>query len=394
MVIRNSENIIIEGSTFYGLGGQAVRIIGGRNNAILSSDIFNIGRGGIRMSGGDRITLTPGGHLVENTDIWNFCFDSSVSAPAIEFTGVGHAARHNRIHNGPHVAITFGGNNHLIEYNEIFDMVNNTSDAGAIYGGRDWTQAGTIIRNNFFHDIWGRYLGGRYDAHAVYFDDMVSGNYVYGNIFYEVFSAVFLHGSRNTTVNDNIIINSPRGIWLRNMLRFNTIGTTEEQPHYLRWNFRQIFTFDQDDPTRTATPASEAWHRFGRDVQPPENHPFFNLYDFPYFRRMDMIPWDQPQFPKYNEFTRNVMYNSGAQDPNFAGRFDLDSRNMARPGTNNQTPPQYRWWNYPNLGQPLATQSGYFEGNEWRTTFNGDVREMARERGIGLYIDNWRRNVE
>jgi len=462
IVIRDSENIIIEGSTFYGLGGQAVRIISGQNNGVLSSDIFNIGRGGVRMEGGCRITLTPAGHFVENSDIWDFCLESATYTPAIfMFYGVGHIARHNRIHSGPHVGITFAGNHHIIEYNEFFNLVNNSGDAGAIYAGRDWTHAGNIIRNNFFHDIQGRSFWaqnlGRYrqDAHAIYMDDMASGNYIYGNIFYDVFSAVFLHGSRNTTVNDNIVINSPRGIWLSNILSFNTYAFRED-PHYLIWNFRRIFTFgeyDRDDPNPIVTPVNQAWNRFGsinanvqipEEILPPEGIAFFE--SLPLFRRMDMIPWDQANFPKYNIITRNTMYNSGTYDiqninsGRYYGRLYLQDRpgnnanannlggnpttgdtvNVSRPASAGGGPGVI--WNA-TRGISLARESGWFqgntwysirerqpalhfgmhpivdEGNEWNVVESHEIPnyEMVRgwvtNRGIGLYRDMWRREI-
>ena len=53
------------------------------------------------------------------------------------------------------MAIVFGGNEHLIEFNEIHDVCHESNDAGAIYGGRDWTMRGTVIRYNYFHDISG-----------------------------------------------------------------------------------------------------------------------------------------------------------------------------------------------------------------------------------------------
>lgn len=44
----------------------------------------------------------------------------------------------NKIYDGPHIGILFGGNDNIIEENEIFDICKETNDVGAIYSGRDW----------------------------------------------------------------------------------------------------------------------------------------------------------------------------------------------------------------------------------------------------------------
>ena len=60
--------------------------------------------------------------------------------PAIELQGVGNRADHNLIHDAPHWAISFGGNEHVMELNEIYDVCQETGDVGVFYTGRDWTR--------------------------------------------------------------------------------------------------------------------------------------------------------------------------------------------------------------------------------------------------------------
>ena len=73
----------------------------------------------------------------------------------------------------------------LMEFNEIFDVLNDTTDAGAVYSGREWTYRGNIFRNNFVHDIGGR---GRYYS-AIYLDDLLSSLEIDGNIRVGCFEA-------------------------------------------------------------------------------------------------------------------------------------------------------------------------------------------------------------
>jgi len=116
--------------------------------------------------------------------------------------GVGLRASHNLIHDHPHCAILFNGNDHLIEFNEIHHIALETGDVGAIYAGRDYTYRGNRIRHNFIHHTGGVGMGSM----GVYMDDCVSGTEVFGNIFYKVHWAMFIGGGRDHRVENNIFV--------------------------------------------------------------------------------------------------------------------------------------------------------------------------------------------
>ena len=116
--------------------------------------------------------------------------------------GVGQRASHNLIHDHPHCAILFNGNDHLIEFNEIHHIALETGDVGAIYTGRDYTFRGNRIRYNFVHDTGGVGMGSM----GMYMDDCVSGTEIFGNIFYKVQRAAFLGGGRDHQVVNNIFV--------------------------------------------------------------------------------------------------------------------------------------------------------------------------------------------
>jgi hypothetical protein len=184
------------------IGNYGVTIEGGTGHGALSCDIFDTGDGGVSMSGGDRKTLRPGGHLVENCHFmhqgrWSKCY-----VPSILIDGVGQRAAHNLIHEHPHCAILFNGNDHLIEFNEIYRNALETGDVGAIYTGRDYTYRGNRIRYNFIHDTGGVGMGSM----GVYMDDNVSGTEIFGNVFYKVERAAFLGGGRDHQVINNIFV--------------------------------------------------------------------------------------------------------------------------------------------------------------------------------------------
>src|SRR5262249_7093926 len=99
---------------------------------------------------------------------------------------------------------------HRIVGNEITRVVQETSDAGAIYAGRDWTARGTIIAENYIHDVvpmLGTSIEGHpYEVKGIYFDDLLSGNAVRRNVFVDVMRPVFIGGGRDNEVNANIFI--------------------------------------------------------------------------------------------------------------------------------------------------------------------------------------------
>ena len=203
IVMHKCVNTQIVGCTLRNLGSRAVRIAGGNNNSVVACDIYGTGAGGISLRGGDRPSLAAGGHLAENNHIHHYGRWTRMYTPAISINGVGNRASHNLIHDAPHMAISFGGNDHVIEFNEIHNVCLESNDAGAIYAGRDWTMRGTVIRHNYLHEITG--FEGR-GCVGIYLDDMFCGTTIYGNIFYRVTRAAFIGGGRDCLVENNIFV--------------------------------------------------------------------------------------------------------------------------------------------------------------------------------------------
>jgi hypothetical protein len=193
----------IVGCTIRNVGGWAVKIEGGAANGVIGCDILGTGDGGIALDGGDRKTLTPAGNYADNNHIHDYARWNRMYQPAISLDGVGNRAAHNLIHDAPHEAIAFSGNDHVIEFNEIHHVCTEANDAGAIYGGRDWTMRGTVIRYNFLHQITG--YKGR-GCVGVYLDDMFCGTTIFGNVFFQVTRAAFIGGGRDNVIQNNIFV--------------------------------------------------------------------------------------------------------------------------------------------------------------------------------------------
>ncbi len=182
---------------------NAVSINGGTHNGVAGCNVYNMGEGGISVAGGDRKTLTPCANYVENNHIHHYGRWKPMYSAGVSFQGVGIRVAHNLIDNAPHCAILFGGNENLIEFNEIHSVCYESNDAGAIYAGRDWTQRGNIVRHNFLHHICG--FEGR-GCVGIYNDDMYCGTIMYGNLFYRVPMAAFVGGGRDCIIENNIFL--------------------------------------------------------------------------------------------------------------------------------------------------------------------------------------------
>lgn len=218
VVLKNTEECLVAKNIIRNAGGRGVHVEGGKSATIHGNDIHSTGKGGIYLEGGDRKTLTPGGHQAINNHISRFGELFQTYHTGIQVAGVGQRAAHNLIHDGPHIGILLGGNDHILEYNEIYDVCQQGSDNGAFYMGRDWTQRGNVIRYNKFHDVYGFGLSnlepnskGAYEyesphqAWGVYLDDCSSGVVINGNIFYRIpLCGVMIGGGRDNVITNNI----------------------------------------------------------------------------------------------------------------------------------------------------------------------------------------------
>ncbi len=207
VTISGGENNLVENCEIYNFAGPAVYIGGGTNNGVKNC-IIHDNNSGVYLSGGDRQTLTFGKNYVTDCDIYSNDRLSKTYSPGVEVYGVGNIVSHNKIHDAEHDLLEFSGNEHIIEYNEIYNGVNDSDDAGAVYTWGSATYRGNKIRYNYFHDI-GNGESGRIGRNAVFLDGFMSAAHIYGNVFHKIGGApVKLAGSDNI-VENNIIVDCP-----------------------------------------------------------------------------------------------------------------------------------------------------------------------------------------
>ena len=217
IVLRDACGISIENIVVEGLRGDGIHVTGGSDNlfagctirnvagiavvidnadeanthnGLLSCDIYDV-KFGVRLLGGNRATLEPGGNFVRNCDIHHFGRIVKTYTPAVEILGVGNILANNHIHQGPHQGVQIKGNENLLEYNEVDNLALETGDVGAFYAHSGWCQRGNKYMFNYFHDLLGP---GDQGVNAVYCDDFISGEFIYGNIFQNAGHNVYMGG--------------------------------------------------------------------------------------------------------------------------------------------------------------------------------------------------------
>jgi hypothetical protein len=135
---------------------------------------------------------------------------------------VGTIVEHNTLVHGARGGITFNGTiNCHYRYNILDDIVNNSQDYGAIYGG------GQAHRGNKFYGNLIMNAG----YYGIYIDMDGAGQEVFGNIFYNGGSpTIVMNGGRENNIHDNIFIsNDNYGILMSNPGMYQLIldGTPE-----------------------------------------------------------------------------------------------------------------------------------------------------------------------
>ena len=201
-IVVNGDDMTLTALTVKNIAGTAI-CVNGYRNVVSDCEITRTGKGGIYVSGGDRATLTHGGNRVTNNYIHDFSEIYLTYQGGISLQGVGNIADHNEICGSPHSAIFYGGNEHLIEYNDIHDVVLLSSDAGAIYAGFDWAAHGCVIRYNRLRNIG----ENGFTPCGIYWDDGHSGQTAYGNLLIDVKGWGFeVGGGRENHVDGNLIV--------------------------------------------------------------------------------------------------------------------------------------------------------------------------------------------
>ena len=286
VVLHETQHVQVVGCVIANLAGGGISV-NGSHNTVQSCDLYNLGTQGISLNGGDRKSLTLAGNLAVNNHIHHYGLFQRTYAPGIGVGGCGQIVRHNCIHDAPHNAVLYGGNEHLFELNEIYRVVMETGDAGAFYTGRDWTSQGNVLRHNYIHDL-GSGDATHVNTMGVYLDDCDCGDTVEGNVFYRAGRAIMIGGGRDNPVLNNLVIDCPIG------LHIDSRGMT-----WQHWNNPNEAGWQLDAKAQAMNYLIPPWS---------ERYP-----------RLASIMDDSPREPLYNPIRRNVFVDCTQQVCSFDG---------------------------------------------------------------------------
>jgi hypothetical protein len=267
----NLKSVCFINCSFSNLAGYAISL-NGSGCAVKNSRFRNLGKGCVSLSGGDRKKLIKAGNIVEGCEMSNFSRFLRTYNPAVSISGCGNIIRNCRIHEGPHMAIGHNGNDHLIEGNEIFNVLLETGDAGAVYTGRNSSWLGTVIKNNYFHDL-GRMPESAHFTMAIYFDDCDWGDKVISNRFERLGFAVFIGGGNLFTVEGNKFKDCAVGVHIdsRGYIWQKSRGSFSPGKNGVSWFENNLLPFKPREGVW-----KKAYPEIGRVLDGQEELPFIN----------------------------------------------------------------------------------------------------------------------
>ncbi|MBU0610038.1 MAG: right-handed parallel beta-helix repeat-containing protein, partial [Armatimonadetes bacterium] len=217
VVLENCQRCLIAGCTVSRFAGNGIMVHGGEAVGLHGCDVHTIGRRATEVIGGDRETLAPGRHFVENCRIYNFGRIDRTYTPAIQLEGVGNRVAHNFMYDCPSSVMRIEGNDHIIEYNDVQNAVRESDDQGAMELFANPTYRGVVFRHNRFVNCGKTGAGAAVHGQAaIRFDDAISGMLVYGNVFIRSanghFGGVQMNSGRDNVMDNNLFIDCKQGI--------------------------------------------------------------------------------------------------------------------------------------------------------------------------------------
>ena len=209
--MKDCDRCLLDGCTVRNVGQHALVVEDGHACGARGCRFHGMGGGGAFLVDGNRATLEASGHFAEGCDIHDFGRWNRMYRPGVCLSGVGMRAVGNRIHDAPHAAILFFGCDHLMRSNDVSRVCRETKDCGAFYSGRSWLLRGNRILDNRFREIVG--LGGAY-TRTIYLDDSMADVVIAGNRFEHCTWPIFIGGSRDNVVTNNVFVDCPGGIYV------------------------------------------------------------------------------------------------------------------------------------------------------------------------------------
>ncbi len=282
--LRYTKNSGLENCVLRNSSKSALTVSDSYNSGALNCEIYDMGEGGVSLSGGDRNTLAKGKNYVNKCSIHDCQRLNRTYTALVSMSGVGNMCINSDIYNSYHMAIAIYGNDLEVKNNKIYNVCTQTTDMGAVYAEGDYTLRGTVIEHNLFENIPAK---GDLGAFAIYLDNGLSGVTVKNNIFKNVQrQAVYVNGGRDNKVINNIFVDS------------GSIGAISDIFNWGKDSSGNTYSYENPAPARTTLVNK-------LNAVDYKNEPYTK------YEHLSNILEDKPSIPKYNEFSGNVCVNAG-----------------------------------------------------------------------------------
>ncbi len=203
----NCNSFVIDNCEFSAIGNTAVTFSSCLNSGIKNSYLHELSSCGVAFyHSSSRRTLTNTNCFMTNCNMKTFSQYKRTGIAGVDIGAVGVRVAHNEFSDSPYIVIWYKSNECVIEYNEFYNVCNDSSDSGIIYAGRDWTTRGNHIRYNYFHDLKAIATTTGMKMQAVYLDDMHAATQVYGNVFHNISAVALYGGGRYNTFENNLML--------------------------------------------------------------------------------------------------------------------------------------------------------------------------------------------
>lgn len=296
IVMSGSKNITIRNSKISGFAYAGIDIEDCSNITISGNIMTSLGRGAVTYKKcGDMVNLIDANILVENNVIHNIDLNDIYGGGISPFQGsttrdcLGVTVRNNTISKSDAQVLHAVGSNIDVSYNEVYNVVRNTSDAGAIYNGRSFCDYDNKIEYNYIHDIGSIDSEGQYSVNGIFMDDLEAGISIKNNI-------IFPNNPLNT---GGIKIGGGRD----NMVQYNIIGTSQRPILGEHRNASQTidFIFKYESYTTMQNNIKKGINYLAAPWN--EKHPGIEAF-------IKDVEAENGYLPKNNIITDNVYYNS------------------------------------------------------------------------------------
>ena len=224
--ITGSENITFEGIEFYGsrfdniiyasgssgiqfknctihAGSEFGMTLSNGDILIENCNVYDVGGSGIVVAGAIPVgydTSVGSKIVVRNNHVYNYAQNptantytmginlnnlsgsATIDGNSYKYKAFGCTIENNLVHASKFAGgVRIAGLNHTVARNELYNMMQSTEDAGAMYAGRSIVEFGNNFTENYLHDF---YIteNPRYSSMGIYWDDFMSGQTATRNI--------------------------------------------------------------------------------------------------------------------------------------------------------------------------------------------------------------------